>query len=221
MSKALSSIDLVLAPSRFMADRLKGFLGIEAKVLPNFTSAPEIGPMGPGDHFSFVGVLERNKGLDLLLEAFQSENVGHRLHVMGRGSLEPSVREAERATSGRISYKGFLEGEALGREMASSIALISPSTGNENSPLACIESLALGVPLIVSPRGGLPELVDDPECGIVVGLDPGSISKGLDLISQPDTRERLGKNAFIRYRTNHQPGIYVEKYLRMCEEVAP
>lgn len=219
MGRALSSIDLALAPSRFMADRLGSFLGIEAKVLPNFSAAPDLGEIQPGDHFSFVGVLEKNKGLDLLLEAFKDERLSRGLHVMGRGSLEPLVKEAEKRTSGRISYKGFLEGRALWSEMASSQALVCPSTGNENSPLACIEALALGVPLVVSRRGGLPELVQGPECGLVADLDPRSIAEALIRISQRSLRERLAKNAFIRYQANHQPGGYVESYLRMCEEM--
>jgi len=215
----LDSIDLALAPSRFMAERLHSFLGIEAKVLPNFAAAPDFGPARLEGHFSFVGVLERNKGLDLLLQAFKDERVGLGLHVMGRGSLEPMVREAEKASEGRIAYKGFLEGRALWSEVAGSQALVCPSTGNENSPLACIEALALGVPLMVSSRGGLPELVDTPECGIVAGLSPGSLADALVRLSNPVIRERLAKNAFIRYQMNHQPGIYVESYLRLCEEM--
>jgi glycosyltransferase involved in cell wall biosynthesis len=219
MGRALSSIDLTLSPSRFMAERLEGFLGIKAAVLPNFSAAPDLGPSQLGGYFSYVGVLERNKGLDLLLEAFKDERVSMGLHVMGRGSLEPLVREAEKRSSGRISYKGFLEGRALWSEVASSQALVCPSTGNENSPLACIEALALGVPLVVSNRGGLPELVQDPECGLVASLDPGSIADALIRISEHSHRERLAKNASIRYQANHQPGGYVESYLRMCKEM--
>jgi glycosyltransferase involved in cell wall biosynthesis len=219
MERALGSIDLFLSPSKFMADRLRHFLGARAEVLPNFAPAPDFPPGATQDHFSFVGVLERNKGLDLLLEAFRDERVKAGLHVMGKGSLEPMVREAERETGGRISYKGFLTGEALWSEVGSSVALACPSTGNENSPLACIEAMALGVPLLVSPRGGLPELVSDPEAGLVVGLDPRSIADGIVRLGDPALRSELSKNAFIRYNSNHEPGSYVERYLRLCAEV--
>jgi glycosyltransferase involved in cell wall biosynthesis len=219
MGKALASIDLALAPSRFMAERLRSFLGLEAKVLPNFAAAPELIRSEPAGHFSFVGVLEKNKGLDLLLEAFKDGRIGLELHVMGRGSLEPLVREAERASGGRVAYKGFIEGGALWSEVASSQALVCPSTGNENSPLACIEALALGVPLVVSGKGGLPELVADPECGVVAGLSPGELVDALIRISDPITREGMARNAFIRYQRNHQPGGYVDSYLRLCGEV--
>lgn len=73
--------------------------------------------------------------------------------------------------------------------------------------------------MIVSSRGGLPELVNAPECGIVAGLSPGSLADALVRLSDPVIRERLAKNAFIRYQMNHQPGIYVESYLRLCEEM--
>lgn len=217
MKEALGSIDLVLSPSRFMAQQLRSFLGLEAKVLPNFAPAPDFKAEGAARHFSFVGVLERNKGLDLLLQAFQGEGVDAGLHVMGQGSLEPMVRQAEKETGGRISYRGFLTGRALWAEVGSSIALACPSTGNENAPLACVEALALGVPLLVSPRGGLPELVSDPECGLVGELDARSLAKALVRLNDPPTRERLAKNAFIRYQQYHEPGRYVDEYMRLCE----
>ena len=216
MGPALRSIDLFIAPSRFMADRLRSFLNIEAKVLPNFAAAPELPRERLGGHFSFVGVLERNKGLDILLQAFEDGRVKAGLHVMGRGSLEPLVREAERTSGGRIAYKGFLEGGALWREVASSQALVCPSTGNENSPLACIEALALGIPLVVSPRGGLPELIGPPECGVIAELDPGSLAEALSRLSDPIIRNRLAENAFMRYQENHRPDVYVDNYLRLC-----
>jgi glycosyltransferase involved in cell wall biosynthesis len=217
MKEARASIDLALSPSEFMAGQLRSFLGMEAKVLPNFAPAPDSSPMSAGNHFSFVGVLERNKGLDLLLQAFRDERIDAELHVMGEGSLEPLVRRAEAETRGRVIYKGFLTGKALWREVGTSLALVCPSTGNENSPMACIEALAQGVPLLVSSRGGLPELTKDPEAGLVAGLDPKSLADALIRLSDPSERERLAKNAFIRYHLHHEPQKYADEYLRLCE----
>lgn len=217
MGRALEAIDLLIAPSKFMADRLSSFLGLRSEVLSNFAPSPDFKGGEVEGHFSFVGVLERNKGLDLLLEAFQGQGVEAGLHVMGRGSLEPMVKEAERRTDGRISYKGFLTGRSLWSEVAGSRALMCPSTGNENSPLACIEALALGTPLIVSPRGGLPELVADPECGAVSQLTPRALAEAASRLSEPEIRDGLAKNAFIRYQRHHAPGTYVSRYLGLCE----
>ena len=216
MMEAIASIDLILSPSEFMADQLRSFLGLEAKILPNFAPAPDSGAYDTRNHFSYVGVLEKNKGLDFLLRAFQDERAKEELHVMGAGSLEPLVRKAEAETSGRVSYKGFLTGEALWREVGSSLALVCPTTGNENSPLACIEALALGVPLIVSSRGGLPELTRDPEAGLVAGSDLKSLTEALVRLSNPSERERMAKNAFIRYHLHHEPRKYVDEYLKLC-----
>ena len=45
-----------------------------------------------------------------------------------------------------------------------------PSRWHENQPLAVLESFALGVPVVGTDLGGLPELVDD-ETGWVVPAD--------------------------------------------------
>lgn len=218
----LRPLRTVIAPSRFMSDQLAKFLGLEPVVLPNFAPAPPTAarPSGGRTHFSFVGVLERSKGLDLVLQAFRAKDAKAELHVMGKGSMEGEVREAERETGGRISYKGFISGEPLWTEVSGSIALLAPSAGNENSPLACIEALSMGVPLIVSAKGGLPELVKDPECGIVMGLDAASIGEAVRRLAEDgETARRLSENAFIRYERHHTPQLYLNSYISLCERV--
>lgn len=218
----LRALDQVIAPSRFMATELAHFLDIEATVMPNFAPRPpkHPGPEANEPYFSFVGVLESNKGLDIVLEAFSRKEVTARLHVMGRGNLEALVRRAEKVTEGRISYRGFMTGQPLWTEIANSAAMLTPSTGNENSPLACIEALSMGVPLIVSGRGGLPELVEDPECGLVCELDPVSIARSVSIMmDDPNLVKRLSENAFIRYERHHTPELYLKSYFSLCEKV--
>ncbi|MEM0449188.1 MAG: glycosyltransferase [Methanomassiliicoccales archaeon] len=216
MPKALGSLRLIISPSHFLASRLQHFLGLEATVLPNFAPRPPSNNWPEGEHFCFVGVLEKGKGLHLLLKAFEDESLGS-LHIMGKGSLEEEVRRMERLTGGRICYKGFLTGDELWQEMGSSRALICPSTGNENSPLACIEALSLGVPLIVTRRGGLPELVESPKCGESCEPEPRSIAEAVRVISDPSKRSELRKNAFMRYQRYHEPSSYIKRYLELCE----
>jgi glycosyltransferase involved in cell wall biosynthesis len=213
----------VIAPSRFMASKLKRFLDVDATLLPNFAPRPAgmKARTSSGEHFSFLGVLERSKGLDIVLDAFSRKEVKAELHVMGRGSLEQEVRRAERETGGRISYKGFISGPPLWDEMASSIALLAPSIGNENSPLACIEALSRGLPLIVSERGGLPELVQEPECGLISALEPEALARSVNQLAEdPGLVRRLSEGAFIRYERYHSPERYLASYLSLCEKVS-
>lgn len=220
--RAISSIDLLIAPSAFMASTLKQNLGVEVEVIPNF--APRAlsvrSSSGSGPHFLFASVLERNKGLDLLLDAYRIGDISTELHIAGRGPLENLVRQRERESDGKIRYLGFIGRDDLIPEIESAVALVLPSRYLENSPLSCIEALALGTPIVVSGRGGLPELVEDPQSGLVCGSSAGEISEVLQRMERDSgLRSLLSKNALERYERNHSPERYVDEYMKRAEAI--
>ncbi len=213
------SFDAVIAPSQFMASRLSAFGGIDSEVLTNFAE-PRTHSGEKGDRFVFVGVLEKGKGLDIALEAFSGDE-RLRLDVLGSGSMEKEVDKAERETGGRIRRLGFLTGEPLFKVIAEAPAIVQPSRGNDNCPLSCIEALSLGTPLIVSEKGGLPELVRDPDCGLVAKLSAESVrEKALEIATDAELRTNLAANALSRFNSHHRPEAYLERYLAIGKELA-
>jgi glycosyltransferase involved in cell wall biosynthesis len=77
----------------------------------------------------------------------------------------------------------------------------------DSSPMAIHESMALGLPAVVSSIGGLPELVDHEVTGLVV--PPNDVDALADalrrLLSEPHTCARLGEGARQRYLARHRP----------------
>jgi glycosyltransferase involved in cell wall biosynthesis len=222
IQKGISMVDRVIAPSSFMASVFKSRLGVDSKIMPNFVPRP-VG-LRPADHstsyYLFASVLERHKGLDLLLKAYQEVDIHSELHVTGKGSLEGLVRDCERKTGGRIKYLGYVSRDSLLSEIASATGFVLPSKWHENSPLSCIEALALGTPLIVSRMGGLPELVDAPQSGLLCNPSVTEISDALRRMEQDsELRETLSRNALKRYESNHTPEHYINNYLQLAEEV--
>ncbi len=211
-------VDRMIAPSHYMASFLKERLGISSMVLPNFVPRPdEVANPGPRDHFVFAGVLEPHKGLDLLLKGYELCDVRSELHVLGRGSLEPMVSEYGGRTGGRIRALGFLGRKELLAEVSSAIAILSPSTCQENSPLSCIEALSVGTPLIVSANGGLPELVADG-AGIVTDTTAESIGSAMRMLErQEGMRSTFSGNALRRYEDVHTPERYLRAYMELAE----
>jgi glycosyltransferase involved in cell wall biosynthesis len=217
----LRNLDVVISPSHFMASALNNFLGIGSTVLPNFLEAPTA-PSSRDDegYFVFAGVLEAFKGIDLLLEVFQSGKVKSPLHIMGRGRMEAKVRRASEASGGRIVYLGFVPEEERKRQIAYAKAMVAPSTWNENGPLTCIEALSMGTPLVVTNNGGLPELVKDPECGLVCEPTAAGLGEALSRMeADPYLRQRFSNNATIRYRQYHTPERYLSDYLSLCDRI--
>lgn len=216
----LGGIDRVIAPSEYMARFLRERASLPSAVLPNFVPSPgTVERRGTVPHFVFVGVLERHKGLDLLLQGYEESGVRAELHVLGSGSLEPELKAASKRTGGRVRGLGFLSRKEVLEEVATAIALVAPSVCQENSPLSCIEALSVGTPLIVSGNGGLPDLVAD-ECGLVVDTVPGAIGEAMLELESSKVQVSMSRNALERYERYHSPESYLRSYLELGRSTA-
>lgn len=75
----------------------------------------------------------------------------------------------------------------------------------DSSPMAILESMASGLPAVVTNVGGIPELVDHERTGIVIEPnDPRALVTALlRLLQDRDLRNRLGKAALKRHGTHY------------------
>jgi len=218
----LKNLDLVISPSRFMASSLNRFLGISSTVLPNFQRVPSSLPTVCSDesYFVYAGVLGKYKGIDLLLKTFERGNLRSSLRIMGRGSMESEVRQASASSRGKIAYLGFVPEIERQKQIASAVGMVAPSIWNENGPLTCIEALSMGTPLIVTRNGGLPELVEDPECGLACEATVDDLEHALLRIEgNPELQRRLSSNALLKYQKCYTPERYLNSYLTLCKKV--
>jgi glycosyltransferase involved in cell wall biosynthesis len=221
LKDSVGSIDRTISPSEYMAGVLNDGLGLKSQVLPNFVPRPAALEDGNSEpHFAYVGVLEPHKGIDLLLKGYEAGEVRSELHIIGKGSMEPLVKEYERRTEGKVRYLGFMDRGRLLPEMASAISLVTPSVCQENSPLSCIEALSVGTPLLVTPNGGLPELITGP-CGLVAEPTAESVGSAMKLFEEQEgMRESMSANAAKRYEEVHTPEGYLRSYLALAEGIA-
>jgi len=164
--KAIEDIDLIIAPSNFVARILKNKISAKTIVLPNFVPTPpsNIGPANFENYFLFVGMLEKHKGILDLLQVVKDlkRAINPKLVILGEGSLKNTVIgfTKKNSLSSSIFYRGFVEKkEELYPLYKNALALIIPSICAENAPLTALEALSVGSPVIASNVGGLPEIV--------------------------------------------------------------
>ena len=67
-----------------------------------------------------------------------------------------------------VELLGFRSGHELAAAVQASAAVVMPSICHDNCPLAVIEAMAWGKPVIGSRVGGIPELVRDGHEGVLV-----------------------------------------------------
>ena len=213
-SQNIGGIDRIISPSRYMSGILQDRMNVPSTVMPNFVPRPKA-DRGKATHFLFAGVLEPHKGLDLLLRAYEASGAEVELHVAGSGSLEGMVDEYALRTGGKVRRLGFLQRDRMMEELSTALCLVAPSNCAENSPLSCIEALSVGTPLLVSSRGGLPELVSGP-CGLVADLTVESLASALRMFEEETAmRDAMATNAKRRYEEAHTPEAYIAQYLKL------
>jgi glycosyltransferase involved in cell wall biosynthesis len=140
--------------------------------------------------------LEPVKGLRYLLEALaaltrQFDDL--RLEIAGDGSLRSYLQQESqrRGISSQVSFIGWRDD--LPTVMAGWDVFVLPSL-DEGFPIAALEAMAAGLPVIASAVGGLLELVQDGETGsLVSAAAPAELTSRLrELIFDERRREAMG-----------------------------
>lgn len=145
----------------------------------------------------YVGRVSREKGLEMLVDAFRElidSGVPLALAVIGDG---PYRKEMEAALSGYPAlFTGYLAGEQLQQGYASADLFVFPSATDTFGNVV-LEAQASGLPVIVSDEGGPLELMVDGETGVVfrAGSKSNLVSAINLMISDPQRISLMGDKA--------------------------
>jgi glycosyltransferase involved in cell wall biosynthesis len=147
----------------------------------------------------FAGRLVEQKNPLILVEVLsQLREAGVRLLVIGDGPLAGAMRERARALGvlDRIELCGALAHEAALEALARGAVLLLPSLW-EGLPIVLLEAMAIGVPVVASAVGGVPEVVEHGATGLLVeGQAPEGYAKAVRrLLHEPGLHARIAADA--------------------------
>ena len=125
----------------------------------------------------FVGNLKPTKGVRELAEAILSVGRPFLGVFVGSGSEEGQGLDDARAP-GLLEYRGPQAHEDVIRYMSAADVLVLPSH-LEGLPTVLVEAGSLGLPVIASAVGGIPELLGSDRGSILPDVSPGSIAAAL------------------------------------------
>lgn len=143
----------------------------------------------------FVGRVVADKGVHILLQAIEQllhQGQKLQLSVIGGsrfGSTSQSSYEQKchqhaaklnQQYPGSVQFTGYLANDKLAQELGKAEIFCAPSVWDDPCPLAPLEAMAAGLPVVATRSGGIPETVGD--AGILVGK--GAVD---------ELREALGK----------------------------
>ena len=197
--RVLSSCDLVVALTPTWEERLHGMTPCRTTAIMNPVAIPLLaGDDGrvPGRIVS-LGRLGERKGSKVLVAALarlQDGGIDATLVLAGDGEREAVEDEARRlGVADRVEIRSWIDAEEVGRLLDSASIFALPSR-EEGLPVALLEAMAHALPVVVTPVGGIPDLVCDGEHGRMVQPDdPAALAAALaELVNDPGAARAAG-----------------------------
>ncbi len=137
---------------------------------PHFAFASPAERKG-GEAYIVIGRVTKEKGMDLLLEAFAALPE-KQLVVVGAGaSLDDYKARAEKRGLSNIRFEGFCSRERINELLSTARALIVASQTYETFGMSVVEAYANGVPVIAGKLGGFSEVVKEGKTGLLFTHD--------------------------------------------------
>lgn len=200
----LNTFDLVIFTSRLEArDSEVERMRSRVVVIPHPLFAPARPqrrfrePGNAGLCLGYLGRFDPKKNVDLLLETIADLPPRVVLKVAGDGPFAASHRARARALAidDRVEWLGFI-GEEAKVPFFDSIDLLAMPSSYECFGMAAAEALAAGVPVLVSTRTGIAEMVRRHDCGYVVEPLRSDFRSALEaILTSPEDLRARGERA--------------------------
>ena len=216
------SVDYYIAPSQFIKNKFIdfGFPESKMKYLPNFIDAPRHADGSRDDRYVlYFGRLSHEKGLPTLLRSAKS-TPRIRYRIVGNGPLERELQEwTEREKLSNVIFHGYQTGNTLKKLLEGASCVVLPSEWYENCPMSLLEAFASAKPVIGTDIGGIPELIENGEDGIVV--PPGDHQALADAIrtlwENPEQAKAMGQAGFEKVKERHSPEKHYQGLISIYE----
>jgi glycosyltransferase involved in cell wall biosynthesis len=173
--RIMRDVNLFLAPSKFLLMRFLS-CGVPPEKIVYMRNGMRLHTVvqrkeqQPRIHFGYIGALHPQKGIELLLDAFDGMDDRASLEIFGSTFGSPVSENHSRRLmakrSANVHFRGPYQNSQIGTILANLDIVVVPSLWYENSPLTIQEAFISGVPVITADVGGMAELVQDGVNGL-------------------------------------------------------
>jgi len=171
-----------------------------------------------------VASLNENKGQHILLNACQQvykKNPAIKLIIVGQGPSQSTLQEEAKQLGMESAVIFTGQRKDVYGLLAMSDIFVLPSIHREGLSIAVIEAMAMGLPVIGTSVGGIPELIEDRVSGFLVPPgDTDQLARAIDfLATEQDLRERMGKQGRNIYEGKFTLSLMIQQIESLYDQL--
>jgi teichuronic acid biosynthesis glycosyltransferase TuaC len=227
ITEALENAKHVIAVSSGLKEKIIG-LGINSEkiaVIPNGVNAQVFFPQDKMacrkalglskdiKYILFVGNLVTVKGIKYLVDAMKALPNDVHLNIIGDGELKTSLEQlsSRLGVAQRVFFKGRVAHKEIATWINASNVLCLPSL-NEGCPNVVLESLACQVPVVGTNVGGIPELIDTKQKGMIVpAQSPAQLADAIQKILEHPSEFQIDSSSIASWEKTAQDVLNILK----------
>jgi len=120
----------------------------------------------------YLGRLDEEKGVDVLVEVVKELPEEVTFVFIGDGALRPRIERelADRIEAGSVELTGWVDHEDVSA-LLGELRLLVMTSWTEGVPTTALEAMACGTPVCATPVGGIPDVVEDWETGLLLDIE--------------------------------------------------
>ena len=164
-----------------------------------------------------VGIVDDGKGWQITAEAINSiykQGYGVRFLIAGSGPQTDQAQAWCTAHADFATFLGHVDNPMV--NVFPKLDVLSLPSLNEGQPMAVLEAFSMGVPVIATAVGGLPQTVENNVSGQLIERNAESVEAAiLDLINNPDRHARLSNGAREEHASRFSTDVMGEAYERL------
>ncbi len=227
-------IRALVCPSEFMLQRFKvnrEFRGVSSVHIPTFVH-PTLFDMGKNQdlirknkHIVYWGRISHDKGIGVVLESMKllsDQGYEFSLDLIGQGSPDYINRVqdfVEREKLNHVTLIPYLNSNELFKKVQSAEVALVPSIWYDNMPNSLLEAQALGIPVIASNLGSLPEMIEDGRNGFLFDAgDAESLAATIrKFFSDASKQKSMNIDSHRMAIERYHPEIHYKKLMALME----
>ena len=228
MGDLLRKIKALIVPTEYAKKALlrhlfKGFRKLETKfikipnplsredyVVTNKSASSYYDDLEDGKYAIWVGRISHEKNIQFLIKLF--ENLDYKLVIVGKG---PLLKYFKRKASSNTLFTGFVNNDVL-RALLRSARCFVIASGFDNMPLAVMEAMAQGTPIISYNKGGHTEYIKHGVNGYIYRNIKEAKKYIKNVFENDDIYEEMSMHARETSKKFH-PDIIIPKHTRVYE----